>query len=128
MPESACNFIKKETLAQVFSCEFREFLRKPFFTEHLWWLLLTLSNCFRPTNINETCRIEATSNTSTSNNGNLDSKLNDVNNSILQLKDLIDQAQKFLHNLQDTVNVALNPEQTVFNLGVANYLKNQDNS
>ena len=67
-------------------------------------------------------------NSSTNNNGNLDSKLNDVNNSILQLKDLIDQAQKFLHNLQNTVNVALKPEQTVFNLGVANYLKNQDNS
>ena len=89
---------------------------------------ITLSNYFRPTNINETFRIEATSNTSKNNNGNLDSKLNDVNNSILQLKDLIDQAQKFLHNLQNTVNVALKPEQTVFNLGVANYLKNQDNS
>ena len=112
----------------MFPVNFEKYLRAPFFTEHLWWLLLTLSNCFRPTNINETCRIEATSNTSTNNNGNLDSKLNDVNNSILQLKDLIDQAQKFLHNLQNTVNVALKPEQTVFNLGVANYLKNQDNS
>ena len=29
MPE-ACNFIKKETLAQVFSYEFCEFLRTPF--------------------------------------------------------------------------------------------------
>ena len=35
---------------------------------------------------------------------------NDVNSSILQLKDLIDQAQKFLHNFQSNVNVALNPE------------------
>ena len=35
----ACNFINKETLAQVFSCEFYEFLRTPFFTEHLLWLL-----------------------------------------------------------------------------------------
>ena len=26
----ACNFIKKETLAQAFSCEFCEFLRTPF--------------------------------------------------------------------------------------------------
>ena len=30
-------FIKKETLAQVFSCKF---LRTPFFIEHLRWLLL----------------------------------------------------------------------------------------
>ena len=39
MPE-ACSFIKKETLAQVFSCEFCEISKKTFFTEHLWWLLL----------------------------------------------------------------------------------------
>ena len=51
-----------------------------------------------------------------------------MNNSILQLKDLIDQAQKYLHNFQNNVNVALNPEPTDFNLDVANYLKNQDNS
>ena len=32
----ACNFIKKESLAQVFSCEFfPKFLRISFFTEHL---------------------------------------------------------------------------------------------
>ena len=31
----ACNFIKKETLAQVFSCEFCEISKKNFFTEHL---------------------------------------------------------------------------------------------
>ena len=36
----ACNFIKKETLAQVFSCEFCEISKTPFFIEHLWWLLL----------------------------------------------------------------------------------------
>ena len=54
--------------------------------------------------------------------------MNDVNNSILQLKDLIDQAQKPLHNFQNNVNVALNPEPTVFNLDVVNYLKNQGNS
>ena len=39
----ACNFIKKETLAQVFSCECCEISKNtflPFFTEHLWWLLL----------------------------------------------------------------------------------------
>ena len=32
----ACNFIKKETLAQVFSCEFCEISKNAFFTEHLW--------------------------------------------------------------------------------------------
>ena len=30
-----CNFIKKETLAQVFSCEFCENSKNTFFTEHL---------------------------------------------------------------------------------------------
>ena len=42
----------------------------------------TLSNCFRPININEIFTIGAISNTSTNNNGNLDSKMNDVDNSI----------------------------------------------
>ena len=37
---SACNFIKKETLAQVLSCEFYEFLRTLFLAEHLRLLLL----------------------------------------------------------------------------------------
>ena len=32
----ACNYIKKETLAQVFSCEFWEIYKSTFFTEHLW--------------------------------------------------------------------------------------------
>ena len=31
-----CNFIKKETLAQVFSCAFCEVTKNTFFTEHLW--------------------------------------------------------------------------------------------
>ena len=31
----ACNFIKKETLVQVFSCEFCKISKKTFFTEHL---------------------------------------------------------------------------------------------
>ena len=35
VPE-ACNFIKKETLAEVFSCEFCEISKNTFFTEHLW--------------------------------------------------------------------------------------------
>ena len=33
-------YIKKETLAQVFSREFCEISESTFFTEHLWWLLL----------------------------------------------------------------------------------------
>ena len=36
----ACNLIEKETLAQVFSCEFCEISKNAFFTEHLPWLLL----------------------------------------------------------------------------------------
>ena len=31
----ACNFIKKETMAQVFSCEFYEIFKNTSFTEHL---------------------------------------------------------------------------------------------
>ena len=34
--EPACNFIKKETLAKVFSWEFCEIFKDTFFTEHLW--------------------------------------------------------------------------------------------
>ena len=36
------NFIKKEALAQVFSCEFCESSKDNFFTEHLW---RTTSEC-----------------------------------------------------------------------------------
>ena len=36
----ACNFIKEDTLAQVFSCEFCEIPQNTFFTEHLWTPLL----------------------------------------------------------------------------------------
>ena len=32
----ACNYIKNETLAHVFSCEFCEISKNTFFTEHLW--------------------------------------------------------------------------------------------
>ena len=32
----ACNFIKKEILAQVLSCEFCEISKNTFFKEHLW--------------------------------------------------------------------------------------------
>ena len=31
-----CNFIKKESLAQVLSCKFCEISKNTFFTEHLW--------------------------------------------------------------------------------------------
>ena len=34
--DKTCNFIKKETLAQVFSCEFCEISENTFLTEHLW--------------------------------------------------------------------------------------------
>ena len=34
--EEACNFVKKETLAQVFSYEFCEISKNTFPTEHLW--------------------------------------------------------------------------------------------
>ena len=43
LQSSACNFIKKETLVQVFSCEFCEISQNNFFTEHLQWLLLYIS-------------------------------------------------------------------------------------
>ena len=36
MKSEACNFIKKETRAQVFSSEFCEISKNTFFTEHLW--------------------------------------------------------------------------------------------
>ena len=39
-----CNFIKKESLPQVFSCEFCEISRNTFFTEHLRRLLLKFQN------------------------------------------------------------------------------------
>ena len=39
---STCNFIKKEIVALIFSCEFCEIFKNTFFTEHLWELLLKL--------------------------------------------------------------------------------------
>ena len=39
----ACNFIKKQTLAQVLSCELCEISKNTFFKEHLRWLLLLWS-------------------------------------------------------------------------------------
>ena len=40
--ENTCDrvFIKKEALAQVFSCESRGIFKNTFFIEHLGWLLL----------------------------------------------------------------------------------------
>ena len=35
-----CNFIKKDTLALVFSCESCEISKSTFFIKHFWWLLL----------------------------------------------------------------------------------------
>ena len=39
----ACNFTKKGTPTQVFFVNIAKFLRTPFFTEHLRWLLLDFS-------------------------------------------------------------------------------------
>ena len=36
------NIIKKESLVQVFCCEFCEISKNTFFTEHLRWLLLIM--------------------------------------------------------------------------------------
>ena len=33
-------FIKKEALADMFSCEFCEIFKNTFFIEYFWWLLL----------------------------------------------------------------------------------------
>ena len=56
----ACNFIKKDTLAQVFSYEFCEVSKNTFFTEHVWapasrafsirfWILWICLICLFPT-------------------------------------------------------------------------------
>ena len=42
--KNACNFIKKETLAQVFSGEFCK-ISNTFFTEHLWTAVFKSKNC-----------------------------------------------------------------------------------
>ena len=42
MQAEACNFIKKETLAKVFSCKFCKILKNTFFIEHLRWLYIVL--------------------------------------------------------------------------------------
>ena len=45
----ACSFIKKETLAQIFSCKFCKIFKKTFFTEHL----RTTTSVFSATTIQE---------------------------------------------------------------------------
>ena len=47
VPGTTCNFVKKETLTQVSSCEYAKFLRTPLFIEHLGWLLLPCVNFFK---------------------------------------------------------------------------------
>ena len=34
--EQACNFVKYQTPARVFSCKFRKTFKKTLFTEHFW--------------------------------------------------------------------------------------------
>ena len=46
--QQACNFIKKKTLAQVFSCEFCEISKNTFFTEHLWTTASVFSRRSQP--------------------------------------------------------------------------------
>ena len=43
----ACNFIKKETLAQMFSCKFCEISKNTFFEQHLWRLLFFCESSWR---------------------------------------------------------------------------------
>ena len=40
LASSPATLFRKMTLVQVFSCEFCEISKTPFFIEHLWWLLL----------------------------------------------------------------------------------------
>ena len=40
----ACNFIKKRLQHRYFPVKFAKFLRTPFFTEHLQWLLLLVKS------------------------------------------------------------------------------------
>ena len=42
----ACNFNKKETPTEVFSCEYHKTFKNSFFIEHLWWLLLNMVEIF----------------------------------------------------------------------------------
>ena len=46
-----CNFIKKATLVQAFSCEYAKFVWTLFLIERHWWLLLEIANLRRTSNI-----------------------------------------------------------------------------
>ena len=50
----ACNFIKKETLTQVFSGKFYETCKNSFFIKHIWWILLCIR--LHPKSISLQCR------------------------------------------------------------------------
>ena len=50
-----CNFIKRETLAQVFACEFYEFSKNTFFTEHLWMAASCRRKKLIKSHYDETC-------------------------------------------------------------------------
>ena len=49
MQASTCNFIRKETLAQVFFCEFAKFIWTPFLQNTSWRLLSVFSHHFQNT-------------------------------------------------------------------------------
>ena len=53
----ACNFIKKETPAQVFSCDFVKVSMKTFFTEHLWMTASNLTKFIFPFNLFQAVRV-----------------------------------------------------------------------
>ena len=62
----ACNFIKKETLAQVFSCEFFKIFKNTLFTEQLWRtasVSLTIQALSLVNLVNQPCWFFATSST-----------------------------------------------------------------
>ena len=44
----SCHFIKKETLAQGFSCDFCKIFKNTFFTKHLWMTASMKSKNFQP--------------------------------------------------------------------------------
>ena len=44
-----CNFVKKKTLVQVFSCKFSKIIKKTYFVEHVWmdaWVKLFIKPVF----------------------------------------------------------------------------------
>ena len=49
MLQAFYNFIKKEALAQVFSCEFCEISKNAFFTERLWTTASARATIFEAT-------------------------------------------------------------------------------